>query len=84
MEKIERKENAVYSGSLFSGKRMYFIDVKKASNNSNYLVLNESVVDKDGNRKRNSIMLFNSDFFKFMEELKKTEQYFKEPVLSSK
>ncbi len=84
MEKVERKENAVYSGSVFSGKRMYFVDVRKASNNSNYLVISESVVDKEGNRKRNTIMLFSSDFQRFMEELKKTESYFPEQVLTDK
>ena len=84
MEKVERKENAVYSGSVFSGKRMYFVDVRKASNNSNYLVISESVVDKEGNRKRNTIMLFSSDFQRFMEELKKTESYFPEQVLTNK
>ncbi|MEI7905306.1 MAG: DUF3276 family protein [Candidatus Firestonebacteria bacterium] len=84
MEKVERKENAVYSGSVFSGKRMYFVDVRKASNNSNYLVISESVVDKEGNRKRNTIMLFSSDFQRFMEELKKTESYFPEQVFTNK
>ena len=73
------KQPPVYSGVCKSGKRVFFFDVKKASNNTNYLIVSESSFDKEGNKRRNSLMIFNNELSPFIEEMKKAAEHFEIP-----
>ena len=56
------------------GKRTYFLDINKAKNESNYLRITESSFIKEGERKRNSIILFKEDLKKFIDAIKEAEK----------
>ena len=73
---MEVRANAVYTGNLKAGSRMFFFDVRKASSNNNYLIISETSKDKEGNKKRTSLMIFNDQFDAFLNELSKTKEFF--------
>lgn len=59
----KKKQETVKSSQLRCGRRTYFFDVKKASNNSKYLKVTETQMPKEegGEIKRNSFLLFATD-----------------------
>ena len=60
---MEVRANAVYTGNLKAGSRMFFFDVRKASSNNNYLVISETSKDKEGNKKsRMRVVVENFQF----------------------
>lgn len=63
--------DALFSKSLKSGDRTYFIDVKEAKNKSKYLTIAESKPSKDGEKKftRSSVMIFDNQMEKFRSAL---------------
>jgi hypothetical protein len=63
--------DALFSKSLKSGDRTYFIDVKEAKNKSKYLTIAESKPSKDGEKKftRSSVMIFDNQMEKFRDAL---------------
>lgn len=68
MEKSFKKP--VQSSTLKCGKRTFFFDVNLASNNKKYLKITESAfVGENGERKRNTFLLFAEDVPNFQERL---------------
>jgi len=59
----------IYKGKIRAGKRTYFFDVKKASNGSLYLDINESRKKSDDTYERNSIMIFPEEMKHFKNEI---------------
>ena len=56
------------------GKRTYFLDINEAKNGSKYLKITESSFIKEGERKRNTFILFKEDIKKFIEAIKEAEK----------
>ena len=56
------------------GKRTYFFDINEAKNKSKYLKITESSFIKEGERKRNTFILFKDDVAKFIEAVKEAEK----------
>ncbi len=57
-----------------AGSKTYFLDVKKASNGSNYLTIAESYKNQKGEKVINRILMFKDHFPEFvgaLEEVKK-------------
>ena len=77
---MEVRANAVYTGNLKAGSRMFFFDVRKASSNNNYLIISETSKDKEGNKKRTSMMIFADQFAEFLKALEETKPFMAEPV----
>lgn len=60
----------IQSSVLKCGKRTFFFDVNLASNNKKYLKITESAfVGENGERKRNTVLLFAEDVLNFQERL---------------
>ena len=59
---------------LSFGKRTYFFDINEAKNKSKYLKITESSFIKEGERKRNTFILFKEDVAKFIEAVKEVEK----------
>lgn len=69
-------KQSVKTSVLKCGKRTFFFDVNKASNNKNYLKITESAfVNEAGDRKRSSFLLFPEDFKNFQVRLQELESY---------
>jgi hypothetical protein len=67
---VNEHTQPIKSSVLKCGKRTFFFDVKKASNNKNYLKITESAfVGEAGERKRNSFLLFSEDLINFQSRL---------------
>lgn len=56
------------------GKRTYFLDINEAKNKSKYLRITESTFIKEGERKRNSIILFKEDIKEFIKAINEAEK----------
>lgn len=71
----DRKEpEIVYSRSLKAGKRIYYLDVKKARNEDLYLCITESKKKSAGEEEnpqfeKHKLFLYKEDFVRFTEEL---------------
>ena len=71
----ERKEpEIVYSRSVKAGKRIYYLDVKKARNEDLYLCITESKKRSAGDEEnpqfeKHKLFLYKEDFAHFTEEL---------------
>ncbi len=64
----ERKES-LFSASIKAKTRMYFIDVREASNGSKYLSMCESK-KVDGEYQKSRIMIFDSEIPEFFKALR--------------
>ncbi|HCU70205.1 MAG TPA: hypothetical protein DIC35_00435 [Candidatus Moranbacteria bacterium] len=67
-------QEKVYGQMVKAGNKTYFMDVKKATNGSNYLTIAESYKNQKGEKVINRILLFKDHFQEFMgglEEVKK-------------
>ena len=65
----------IYSRSVKAGKRIYYLDVKKARNDDLYLCITESKRRQAGEDEvpsfeKHKLFLYKEDFAKFTEELK--------------
>mgnify|MGYP001579137480 CR=1 FL=1 len=56
------------------GKRTYFFDISEAKNKSKYLRITESTFIKEGERKRNSIILFKEDIKELIKAINEAEK----------
>lgn len=56
------------------GKRTHFFDINEAKNKSKYLRITESTFIKEGERKRNSIILFKEDIKEFIKAINEAEK----------
>ena len=65
----------VHSQMVRAGSKVYFFDVKKASNGSNYLTIAESYTKKDGEKVINRIMLFKDHLPEFAKTFAAVEAY---------
>jgi hypothetical protein len=63
------QKEAIFSRSIKTKGRTYFLDVKEASNGNKYLIICESR-KVDGEWQRNRIMVFESDIPAFFQGLK--------------
>ena len=82
----ERSEpEIVYSRSVKAGKRIYYLDVKKARNNDLYLCMTESKrrqasEEEPPQFEKHKLFLYKEDFNHFMEGLNDVLGYIKEQV----
>ena len=74
-QKEERREQEiVYSRSVKAGKRIYYLDVRKARNNDLYLSITESKrrqaeEGETSSFEKNKVFLYKEDFANFIEVL---------------
>ena len=63
--------DALFTRTVKTNDRTYFIDVKEAKNKSKYLTISETRKAKDGEKKftRSSVMIFDNQADKFREAL---------------
>ncbi len=67
-------QEKVHSQMVKAGSKVYFFDVKKASNGSNYLTIAESYKNKNGEKVINRLLLFKDHLPEFsgaLDEVKK-------------
>ena len=82
----DRKEpEIVYSRSVKAGKRIYYLDVKKARNEDLYLCITESkktssAEDAVPSFEKHKVFLYKEDFAHFQEALNEVMGYVKEQV----
>ena len=81
---FERKEpEIVYSRSVKAGKRIYYLDVKKARNEDLYLCITESKRMQNGTEEvpptfeKHKVFLYKEDFSHFSESLQDVMDYVK-------
>ena len=67
INRIAMKTPILENESFRSGIRNYFIDWKRAASDSNYIKITRSDRQKDGTFKKNSVVVFESDFHFFIE-----------------
>ena len=76
MDKQKQIRKPVKSSILKCGKRTFFFDVHLASNNKKYLKITESAfVGENGERKRNTFLLFKEDVPNFQERLNEIAEH---------
>ncbi|EKD90349.1 MAG: hypothetical protein ACD_31C00008G0021 [uncultured bacterium] len=64
------KKQPIKSSVLKCGKKTYFFDIYLASNDKKYIKINESsFVGENGERKRNTFLLFQEDLVNFQTRL---------------
>ncbi len=82
----ERKEpEIVYSRSVKAGKRIYYLDVRKARNEDLYLCITESKrrqagEDEQPSFEKHKLFLYKEDFARFTEGLKDVIGYVQEQL----
>ena len=82
----DRKEpEIVYSRSVKAGKRIYYLDVKKARNEDLYLCITESkrksgMEDEAPQFEKHKVFLYKEDFAHFTEGLEDVIRFVKEQV----
>ncbi|MBR1877844.1 MAG: PUR family DNA/RNA-binding protein [Paludibacteraceae bacterium] len=82
----ERKEQEiVYSRSLKAGKRIYYLDVRKARNEDLYLCITESKrrqagEDEQPSFEKHKLFLYKEDFARFTEGLQDVIDYVKQQL----
>lgn len=82
----ERKEpEIVYSRSVKAGKRIYYLDVRKARNEDLYLCITESKrrqagEDEQPSFEKHKLFLYKEDFARFNEGLQDVIGYVKEQL----
>ena len=79
-----KNPDTVFSKTVSSGKRIYYLDVKKNSKNEYFIVIteNKKVLTKDSSQpavhfEKHKIFLFNEDFDKFLNALNETISFAK-------
>ena len=77
-----RDQEIVYSRSVKAGKRIYYLDVRKARNNDLYLCITESKrrqteVDEAPSFEKHKVFLYKEDFAHFTEGLEDVIAYVK-------
>lgn len=78
MDKREIKQ-PVKTSALKCGKRTYFFDVHLASNSKKYLKITQSAfVGENGERRRNSFILFPEDVLNFKQRVEEISGYLAE------
>ena len=87
MEKSEerREQEIVYSRSVKAGKRIYYLDVRKARNEDLYLCITESKRRQEGENEppqfeKHKLFLYKEDFARFTEGLQDVIGYVKEQL----
>lgn len=82
----ERSEpEIVYSRSMKAGKRIYYLDVKKARNEDLYLCITESkrrqtAEEEPPQFEKHKLFLYKEDFSRFLTELNDVVEYVKGQV----
>lgn len=81
----DRKEpEIVYSKAVKAGKRIYYLDVKKARNEDLYVCITESKKTSVGEEapqfEKHKIFLYKEDFTRFMEDLNDVIGYVKQEL----
>ncbi len=82
----ERKEQEiVYSRSVKAGKRIYYLDVRKARNEDLYLCITESKrrqagEDEQPSFEKHKLFLYKEDFARFTEGLQDVIDYVKQQL----
>ena len=85
-QKEERREQEiVYSRSVKAGKRIYYLDVRKARNEDLYLCITESKRRQEGENEppqfeKHKLFLYKEDFARFTEGLQDVIGYVKEQL----
>lgn len=81
----KKEPEIVYSKSVKAGKRLYYLDVKKARNEDLYLCITESKKFNNGEDaaptfEKHKVFLYKEDFSHFLEALNDVVAYVKENV----
>ena len=77
-------KKALFSERVFAGSRIYFFDVKEATDGTKYLVIDESRHSEGDSYTHNRVMVFEDNIAIFMEGLMKAvnamalEQHFED------
>lgn len=61
------EKNDLYSEMVRANGRTYFMDIRKASNGSNYISITESRKSKEGEFQNSRVMIFKEDLNSFQE-----------------
>lgn len=69
---MEEKIPSLYSKTLITKSCTYFFDVKKAKNESKYLTITESKINKDGQKYRATVMVFGNNLKEFLAAFEET------------
>lgn len=64
----QEQQNSLFSKSLATKSKTFFFDVKAAKNGNKYLTITESRI-KDGQKFRNSIMVFSDTLQDFSQAI---------------
>ncbi len=59
----------IYSEQLKTKGKTYFFDVKAAKNGNKYLTISETWMNKDGQKHRSNITIFQSDLQEFAQTM---------------
>lgn len=59
---IDMRTDNLSSENFSTGKRNYFIDFKRATNNSHYICITRSDKQQDGGYRRSNVVVFEEDF----------------------
>ncbi len=79
MDKQKEIRKPVQSSTLKCGKRTFFFDCYVASNNKRYLKITESAfVGENGERRRNSFLLWPEDILNFQQRVEEIKGYLAE------
>lgn len=66
-----KEKEELYSEHVPAGKRKYFIDLKQNSHGDKFIQISESRRNAEGAYDRTRILLYEEDFEKFIEALRK-------------
>lgn len=55
------KKQSLYTTSVESNSRTFYFDIKEAENGSNYLVISEVQLKKDGSKERRQVFIFENE-----------------------
>ena len=80
---MKNEPEIVYSRSIKAGKRIYYLDVKKARNEDLYLCITESkrkqgAEDEFPQFEKHKVFLYKEDFEKFMDGMNDVINYIKQ------
>lgn len=76
MQEQQPKISALFSTKLPTKSQTYFFDVKAAKNGSKYLTITQSRI-KDGQKFRNSVMIFSDQIDAFNQLFAETQKHMK-------
>lgn len=78
------KKNVVHTEKVIKKNKAFFLDLKEAENGSDYLVINQTRTNAEGERERVKMILFEEDLERFSQAFVKVLFYFNNRATQSK